>query len=303
MNNLLFLIGVIALSNGNISIFDDKNKSKGNNRVRKNKKNANDKLSQSTHGNLRFDANDIKRGLRLMDLSEEDLEMGMEIITRTKKYMSRDERKILIKIESVLDLVRGIKKLNNIDVVDSEDETDFFRKMDSDDKKNMMIKEIIDVFPEKRKNSVEKAIGMKKKIDLFAELFLPDDFGEGGFSLSSLANINNLGSMNNLKLLGSLLRGDDSSNDDDEDSNEELDYEEEELDNEDEELDYEDELTDENEIYNDEEESMEEEELYYENVENDEDIVYDEELYNVNEQKSENNYNEKNTKNRTKRKR
>ncbi len=45
---------------------------------------------------------------------------------------------------------------------------------------------------------------MKKKIDLFAELFLPDDFGEGGFSLSSLANINNLGSMNNLKLLGSL---------------------------------------------------------------------------------------------------
>ncbi|CDT73532.1 hypothetical protein BN1095_690003 [Clostridioides difficile] len=38
MNNLLFLIGVIALSNGNISIFDDKNKSKGNNRVRKNKK-------------------------------------------------------------------------------------------------------------------------------------------------------------------------------------------------------------------------------------------------------------------------
>ncbi len=59
MNNLLFLIGVIALSNGNISIFDDKNKSKGNNRVRK-KKNANDKLSQSTHGNLRFDANDIK---------------------------------------------------------------------------------------------------------------------------------------------------------------------------------------------------------------------------------------------------
>lgn len=91
-------------------------------------KNANDKLSQSTHGNLRFDANDIKRGLRLMDLSEEDLEMGMEIITRTKKYMSRDERKILIKIESVLDLVRGIKKLNNIDMVDTEDETDFSEK-------------------------------------------------------------------------------------------------------------------------------------------------------------------------------
>ena len=62
----------------------------------------------------------------------------------------------------------------------------------------------------KRKESVEKAIDIKKKIDLFAELFLPDDFGEGGFSLSSLADINNLGSINNLKLLGSLLRGDDS---------------------------------------------------------------------------------------------
>ncbi|HGM3505781.1 TPA: hypothetical protein ACKOR7_000335 [Clostridioides difficile] len=298
MNNLLFLIGVIALSNGNISIFDDKNKSKGNNRVRKSKKNANDKLSQSAHSNLRFDANDIKRGLRLMDLSEEDLEMGMEIITRTKKYMSREERKILIKIESVLDLVRGIKKLNNIDVVDIEDETDFFRKMDSDDKKNMMIKEIIDVFPEKRKNSVEKAIGMKKKIDLFAELFLPDDFGEGGFSLSSLANINNLGSMNNLKLLGSLLRGDDSNNDtDEEDNSEELNYEGEELDYDSEEL------TDEDEIDNNEEELVEDKKTDYEDTANDEDIVYDEELYNVNEQESEHNYNEKNTKNRTKKKR
>ncbi|MCC0783051.1 hypothetical protein IR152_08115 [Clostridioides sp. ES-S-0108-01] len=296
MNNLLFLIGVIALSNGNISIFDDKNKSKGNNRVRKNKKNANDKLSQSIHGNLRFDANDIKRGLRLMDLSEEDLEMGMEIITRTKKYMSRDERKILIKIESVLDLVRGIKKLNNIDVVDIEDETDFFRKMDSDDKKNMMIKEIIDIFPEKRKNSVEKAIGMKKKIDLFAELFLPDDFGEGGFSLSSLANINNLGSMNNLKLLGSLLRGDDN---DDEDN-----YEDEELDYEDEELDYdEEELTDEGEIDDNEDELVEDKNVDYENIENDEEIVYDEELYNINEQEPKHNYNEKNTKTRVKKKR
>ena len=301
MNNLLFLIGVIALSNGNISIFDDKNKSKGNNRVRKNKKNANDKLSQSTHGNLSFDANDIKRGLRLMDLSKEDLEMGMEIITRTKKYMSRDERKILIKIESVLDLVRGIKKLNNIDMVDTEDETDFFRKMDSDDKKNMMIKEIIDVFPEKRKNSVEKAIGMKKKIDLFAELFLPDDFGEGGFSLSSLANINNLGSMNNLKLLGSLLRGDDSNNDD-EDNNDELNYEDEELDCEDKELD-DDELTDEGEMEDNEDELVEDKNTGYENIENDEDIVYDEELYNINEQESEYNYNEKNTKTRAKKKR
>ena len=76
-------------------------------------------------------------------------------------------------------------------------------------KKNMMIREILEVFPEKRKDSLDKAMDMKKKIDLFSELFLPDNFGEGGFSLSSLVNINNLGSMNNLKLLGSLLRIDD----------------------------------------------------------------------------------------------
>ncbi|MCC0637361.1 MULTISPECIES: hypothetical protein [unclassified Clostridioides] len=295
MNNLLFLIGVIALSNGNISIFDDKDKSKKNNRARKNKKNSNEKLSKAIHETLRFDANDIKRGLRLMDLSEEDLEMGMEIITRTKKYMSRDERKILVKIESILDLVRGIKKLNNIDVVDIEEETDFFRKMDSEDKKNMMIKEIIDVFPEKRKNSVEKAIGMKKKIDLFAELFLPDDFGEGGFSLSSLANINNLGSMNNLKLLGNLLRGDDSNNDD-EDEYEDSNEEDEESTYEDEELNYEDEIDD------NEEELTEDEETDHEYAENDENIVYDEELYDVNEQKHEHNRNEKNTRSKAKRK-
>ena len=67
----------------------------------------------------------------------------------------------------------------------------------------------LEVFPEKRRDSLDKAIDLKKKIDLFAELFLPDDFGDGGFSLSSLVNINNLGSMNNLKLLGSLLRTDD----------------------------------------------------------------------------------------------
>ena len=144
----------------------------------------------------------------MMDLSDEDLERGMEIITRTKKYMSPDERKILIKIESLLDLVKGIKKLSSIDFDDYE-ETNFFRSMDEEDKKNMMIKEILEVFPEKRRDSLDKAIDLKKKIDLFAELFLPDDFGEGGFSLSSLVNINNLGSMNNLKLLGSLLRTDD----------------------------------------------------------------------------------------------
>ena len=94
--------------------------------------------------------------------------------------------------------------------------------MDEEDKKNMMIKEILEVFPEKRRDSLDKAIDLKKKIDLFAELFLPDDFGDGGFSLSSLVNINNLGSMNNLKLLGSLLRTDDDK------KYEEYDYDDEE---------------------------------------------------------------------------
>ena len=157
----------------------------------------------------------------MMDLSDEDLERGMEIITRTKKYMSPEERKILIKVESLLDLVKGIKKLSSIDFDDYE-ETNFFRSMDEEDKKNMMIKEILEVFQEKRRESLEKAIDLKKKIDLFAELFLPDDFGDGGFSLSSLVNINNLGSMNNLKLLGSLLRTDDDK------KYEEYDYDDEE---------------------------------------------------------------------------
>ena len=230
---------MIALSNGNISLnnlslFDNKNKSKktieseasnstGKVRKRKSTKSSTNKPRKKKSDNtFGFNINDIDTGMKLMDLSEDDLERGMEIITRTKKYMSTDERKILVKVESVLDLVRGIKKLSSIDIME-EDETDFFRSMDEEDKKNMMIKEILEVFPEKRKDSLNKAIDIKKKIDLFAELFLPDDFGEGGFSLSSLANINNLGSMGNLKLLGSLLRADDDEEDYDEDEYEDTD--------------------------------------------------------------------------------
>ena len=224
MNNLLLIIGMIALSNGNISfgnldLFDNKNKPKPSNRDSKKtrgkkvkQKNTNKSKTKTSNKNeddlLKFDIDDVNRGMKMMDLSDEDLERGMEIITRTKKYMSSEERKILIKIESLLDLVKGIKKLNGIEFGDYE-ETNFFRSMDDEDKKNMMIREILEVFPEKRKDSLDKAMDMKKKIDLFSELFLPDNFGEGGFSLSSLVNINNLGSMNNLKLLGSLLRIDD----------------------------------------------------------------------------------------------
>lgn len=271
MNNLLLILGMIALSNGNISLgnlslFDNKNKSKkttesparnstGKSKRPKSIKNKENKKRRNRNDNMfGFNVDDINKGMKLMDLSDEDLERGMEIIARTKKYMSRDEKKLLVKVESLLDLVRGIKKLSSIDLME-EDETNFFRSMDEEDKKNMMIKEILEVFPEKRRDSIDKAIDMKKKIDLFAELFLPDDFGEGGFSLSSLANINNLGSMSNLKLLGSLLRTDDDSYNDDEDEE----YDE-----------YEDE-DDENEEYEEYEDYDEyEDDFDYEQYENDE---------------------------------
>ena len=268
MNNLLLILGLLALSNGNVSLFGNKNKNVSNeslkidkkdtkklvqktkksSRDNENKNNQSRKLSSSLNSNtkkikkikkirknskhknrkldnpIQYNVNDIKAVIKLMDLSEEDLDRGMEIITRTKKYMSSEERKMLIKMESILDLVKGIKKLNDVDILEKEDESEFFRNMDEEDKKNMMIKEILEVFPEKRKESVEKAIDMKKKIDLFAELFLPED-GEGGFSLSSLADISNLGSSNNIKLLGSLLRGDNLESDEDNDEIEEYDEE------------------------------------------------------------------------------
>lgn len=268
MNNLLLILGLLALSNGNVSLFGNKNKNvwneslkidkkdtkklvqktKKSSRDNENKNNQSRKLSSSLNSNtkkikkikkirknskhknrkldnpIQYNVDDIKAGIKLMDLSEEDLDRGMEIITRTKKYMSSEERKMLIKMESILDLVKGIKKLNDVDILEKEDESEFFRNMDEEDKKNMMIKEILEVFPEKRKESVEKAIDMKKKIDLFAELFLPED-GEGGFSLSSLADISNLGSSNNIKLLGSLLRGDNLESDEDNDEIEEYDEE------------------------------------------------------------------------------
>jgi len=271
LNNLLLILGLLALSNGNVSLFGNKDKNVSNvslkidkkdtkklvqktkkssrdNENRNNKNNQSRKLSSSLNSNtkkikkikkirknskhknrkldnpIQYNVDDIKAGIKLMDLSEEDLDRGMEIITRTKKYMSSEERKMLIKMESILDLVKGIKKLNDVDILEKEDESEFFRNMDEEDKKNMMIKEILEVFPEKRKESVEKAIDMKKKIDLFAELFLPED-GEGGFSLSSLADISNLGSSNNIKLLGSLLRGDNLESDEDNDEIEEYDEE------------------------------------------------------------------------------
>ena len=244
---------MMLLSNGNIPLLDNKNKSnksveestkvqviepnskgmqskRSSPKVRKIKKikkktKSKDKVKdvnkEPIKNILKFDMGDVNKGINLMELSEDDLDRGMEIITRTKKYMNKEERNILIKLESVLDLVKGIKKLNDINILSEEDESDFFRSMDEEDKKNMMIKEILEVFPEKKKQSVEKALEMKKIIDLFAELFLPDGEEGGGFSLSSLADINNLGSISNLKLLGNLLR----SLDDEEEDEEEKEYE------------------------------------------------------------------------------
>lgn len=245
VNNLLLILAMLLLSNGNVSLFDNKNKSnktaeestkmevieasnKGSEnkksspkirKIKKIKKKTRSKNSNREGRNdpikniLNFNMMDVNKGINLMDLSEEDLDRGMEIISRTKKYMNKNERNILIKMESVLDLVKGIKKLNHINILSEEDESEFFRSMDEEDKKNMMIKEILEVFPTKKKQSVEKALEMKKMIDLFAELFLPDGEEGGGFNLSSLADINNLGSISNLKLLGNLLRSLDNDED------------------------------------------------------------------------------------------
>ena len=144
MNNLLLILGLLALSNGNTSLFGNKdknvsneslkidkkdtkklvqktNKSSRDNENRNNKNNQSRKLSSSLNSNtkkikkikkirknskhknrkldnpIQYNVDDIKAGIKLMDLSEEDLDRGMEIITRTKKYMSSEERKMLIK--------------------------------------------------------------------------------------------------------------------------------------------------------------------------------------------------------------
>ena len=251
-NKLLFLLGIVALSNGNINIGNifNSNKKKDKLIVVKNKKNninKNKKRSLDKTNTFNFNVSDINKGIKLLDLSEEDLDRGLEVISRSKKYVTPDEQIFLIKVESMLDLVRGIKRLSGVDFSDEINESDFFRSMDEEDKKNMMIKEILEVFPENKKESIEKAIDIKSKIELFAELFLPDDIGENGegFNLGSMLNLNNLGSLSNLQLLSSLFRSDkdEEKNDDvyeDEDYKVD-DYEEYEEYDEDEEFDVEDE--------------------------------------------------------------
>ena len=148
---------MMLLSNGNIPLLDNKNKSnksveestkvqviepnskgmqskRSSPKVRKIKKikkktKSKDKVKdvnkEPIKNILKFDMGDVNKGINLMELSEDDLDRGMEIITRTKKYMNKEERNILIKLESVLDLVKGIKKLNDINILSEEDESDF----------------------------------------------------------------------------------------------------------------------------------------------------------------------------------
>ena len=236
-NKLLFLLGIVALSNGNINIGNLLNNNKGKNKPvvvnnKKNKTNINKSKKRSSDKNNTFNFNmsDINKGMKLLDLSDEDLDRGLEVISRSKKYVTSDEQVFLIKVESMLDLVRGIKRLSGVDYSNDINESEFFRSMDEEDKKNMMIKEIIEVFPENKKESIEKAMDIKDKIELFAELFLPDDIGENGegFNLGSILNLNNLGSLSNLELLSGLFR---SNNEEEKDEDEEYeidDYEEDE---------------------------------------------------------------------------
>ena len=97
-----------------LSSKDNKKNNSKVKKVRKIKKIKKNPKKKSSDSNLRYNMDDIKKGINLMDLTEEELDRGMEIITRTKKYMSSEERKMLIKIESILDLVKGIKKLNSL---------------------------------------------------------------------------------------------------------------------------------------------------------------------------------------------
>ncbi|SHH00377.1 hypothetical protein [Tepidibacter thalassicus] len=112
----------------------------------------------------------VFENFRNINLDNDKLERGIEILSRSKKYMRKDEKALITKVESMLDLVRGIKRLNNINDIKEFDESDFFRSMDIRDRRNMMIKEIIDVFPEDKKSSINKILDMKKKMYLLKEL-------------------------------------------------------------------------------------------------------------------------------------
>ena len=121
---------------------------------------------------------DILENFRVGELNEKGLERGIEMLMRSKKYMKSDEKLIVNKAESMLDLIRGIKKLSGVNEVREMEEGDFFRSMDNKDRRNMMIKEIIEVFPENKKESITKIMDMKKKIELFKDLMQSEAMGD-----------------------------------------------------------------------------------------------------------------------------
>ncbi|WP_099191489.1 hypothetical protein [Tepidibacter mesophilus] len=121
---------------------------------------------------------DIFESFRGGELNEKGLERGIEMLMRSKKYMKSDEKLIINKAESMLDLIRGIKKLSSVNEARGIEEPDFFRSMDNKDRRNMMIKEIIEVFPENKKESITKIMDMKKKMELLKDLMQSEALGD-----------------------------------------------------------------------------------------------------------------------------
>ena len=131
------ILGLLALSNGNVSLFGNKDKNVSNeslkidkkdtkklvqktkksSRDNENKNNQSRKLSSSLNSNtkkikkikkirknskhknrkldnpIQYNVDDIKAGIKLMDLSEEDLDRGMEIIQELKNICLQKNEK------------------------------------------------------------------------------------------------------------------------------------------------------------------------------------------------------------------
>ena len=121
---------------------------------------------------------DILENFRVGELNEKGLERGIEMLMRSKKYMKSDEKVIISKAESMLDLIRGIKKLSGVNEERLVEDSDFFRSMDNKDRRNMMIKEIIEVFPDNKKEGITKIMDMKKKMELFKDLMQSEAMGD-----------------------------------------------------------------------------------------------------------------------------
>ncbi|KXZ40204.1 hypothetical protein SAMN05661008_00243 [Alkalithermobacter thermoalcaliphilus JW-YL-7 = DSM 7308] len=141
--------------------------------------------------NLKNEKDNKFRGI--INLDDDAMERSIELLSRSKKYLDKEERILLGKAENILELVHRIRKLNNIEQdEESVDKIEFFRSMDKKDKKNMMIKEMIEVFPKETKDTLSKALDMREKISLLKSLIQSDD-GEGLLSSKNLGNMKMLG--------------------------------------------------------------------------------------------------------------